>query len=367
MAVKNIQHDEITTFTLEEDVSIANAIRRTIINDIPTWVFRTSPHDKNEATFHVNTTRMNNELLKQRLSCIPIHCKYGEGVNLEDYYLEVNAENTTDTLIQVTTEHFVVKRKDTKEPDPNMNLFPPYIAPDGNSYYILFINLRPRISEEIPGEKLHFVCNFSVSTARESAMFNVTSLCSYGNTLDNERIERELSVKRHEWEQEMSKEEVADNVKNWWLLDAKRIYKENSFDFSVQTVGVFENSELIVISNRILRERVRKLSEDVSKLSITPSLTTMENSYDITFVDDYTVGKPLEYMLYKKYFGTTLAYCGYIKLHPHDEESIIRIAFHPQEKNNAIENVADLLTDALQKLSELFQTIEDAFNDKKRK
>jgi len=379
MAVKNLNRGPITTFTLEEDVSIANAIRRTIINDIPTWVFITSPHEKNQATFHTNTTRMNNELLKQRLSCIPIHSKYGfeDSFSLEDCYLEVNVENTTDTVMQVTTEHFIIKKKKDNEPisiDVNRAIFPPYLPPDNvDEYFILFINLRPRISDEIPGEKIHFVCNFSVSTARESAMFNVTSMCTYGNTLDEEKISQVLDKKIHEWKEGgMSKSDIDDEVANWRLLDAKRIYKDNSFDFSIQSIGVFDNNELLFLANKILRDRITKLSDSIGAgdVSIIPSLSTMENAFDITFIDDYTVGKPLEYMLYKHYFNEkVLAYCGYIKLHPHDDKSIIRIAYHPAypTANISIEHVVNILIDCLSRLEDMFVVIGNAFSEKSRK
>ena len=44
---------EHCTFTLKNtNVSIANAIRRTILEDIPTIGFKTFPHNENQATFH---------------------------------------------------------------------------------------------------------------------------------------------------------------------------------------------------------------------------------------------------------------------------------------------------------------------------
>ena len=44
--------DNILTFTISNiNMSYANAIRRVILADIPTVVFRTFPHDKNNAVF----------------------------------------------------------------------------------------------------------------------------------------------------------------------------------------------------------------------------------------------------------------------------------------------------------------------------
>ena len=69
-----VEEDNTLTFTLSGvDVCFANAIRRTILSDIPQIVFKTSPHEENKANIIANTTRLNNEIIKQRLSCIPIH------------------------------------------------------------------------------------------------------------------------------------------------------------------------------------------------------------------------------------------------------------------------------------------------------
>ena len=55
------------------NVSLANGLRRTILSDIETAAFITSPHEQCKMNITSNTTRLNNEILKQRLSCIPIH------------------------------------------------------------------------------------------------------------------------------------------------------------------------------------------------------------------------------------------------------------------------------------------------------
>lgn len=62
-------------FTLENtDVSIANGLRRILLSEIPCLVFRTEvlPDTTENTVFHVNTTRHHNEILKQRLRCVPI-------------------------------------------------------------------------------------------------------------------------------------------------------------------------------------------------------------------------------------------------------------------------------------------------------
>jgi len=101
--------DDVLTFTLQNvDVSIANAIRRTLLSDIPCVVFKTIPYNDSRVTIEINTTNFNNEFLKQRLSCIPIHIDDSD-FPIDDYRLEIDVENTSEEVKYVTTEDFKIK------------------------------------------------------------------------------------------------------------------------------------------------------------------------------------------------------------------------------------------------------------------
>ena len=170
------------SFTLSGvNVSLANALRRTIISDIPIVVFKTTPYEENKANIIANTSRLNNEIIKQRLSCIPIHISDLK-MPLNNYILEVNVENLTDTIMFVTTEDFKIKniltgdylsQKDTKP------IFPP---DDMTGYYIDFVRLRPRISDEIPGEKLHLTCEFGIGN--KFKMSSKDPSCQFNNVFN---------------------------------------------------------------------------------------------------------------------------------------------------------------------------------------
>lgn len=327
--------DELRFVLSGVNVSLANAIRRTILSDIPTVVFKTTPYELNKSKFIVNTTRQNNEILKQRLSCVPIHITDLE-MPLQNYILEVNVENLTDTIQYVTTKDFKIKNVQTgdflSEKD-NLAIFP---SNDTTGYFIDFARLRPKISDEIPGEKLQFTCEFSIGTAKEDAMFNVVSTCSYGFTVDDVAVENELSKKVKKWKEDKEDAEVEFEKKNWLLLEAKRIVKPDSFDFTIQSVGVISNIDLVNKACSILVDKLKKIADlmDHDDLSIEPAENTMKNSYDIILVnEDYTIGKVLEYMLYAKFFEGVkiLSYCGFKKMHPHDTQSIIRVAYKEKE------------------------------------
>ena len=146
------QKKGVLHFTIDNiNVSIANALRRTILADIPTLVFNCFPHEQNDADIHINTSRMNNEMLKQRLSCIPIHIK-DHSLPYKELTVEISMKNATENTIDITTENFKIKNDTSgKYLDENAvrKIFPK--SPETGDY-ILFSRLRPKISTIMPGE-----------------------------------------------------------------------------------------------------------------------------------------------------------------------------------------------------------------------
>ena len=361
-AVKIQSEKDKLLFTLSGvNVSYANAIRRTILSDIPTVVFKTTPYAENKSNFIVNTTRHNNEILKQRLSCVPIHIT-DLSMPLKNYLLVVDVENKSDSVQYVTTKDFKIKNVLTneflKEKD-NQKYFPPNVT---TGMYIDFARLRPKISEQIAGEKLNFTCEFSISTAKDVAMFNVVSTCSYGFTEDKTAIEKELAMKVQQWN-EKGVEDIEFEKKNWLLLDAKRIVVKDSFDFIIESVGVYENEALVKKACSILIEKCKKTMEENKNniLLIKESETTMKNSYDIVLInEDYTLGKVIEYALYAMFYEGTkaMSFCGFKKMHPHDAQSLVRVAY---KEPTDVAVLRQHLFHALEGSMKVFESIEGAF------
>lgn len=347
-------------FTLKGvNVSLANAIRRTILSDIPIMVFRTTPNEKNKANIIHNTSRLNNEIIKQRLSCIPIHISDLD-FPYKDYLLEVNVENTTDTTIFVTTKDFMIKNtvNDTYIAESRLReIFP---ANDYTGYFIDFIRLRPKISDEIPGEKIHLTCALDIGSAKEDGMFNVVSTCSYGYTVDTVMQEMELEKKKQQWKDEGK--DVKFEAANWKLLDGQRITVRDSFDFSIQSLGIYDNAELLNMACNIIIKRLEDIDTLIEKdeLEISKSQNTMSNCFDIILEnEDYTIGKVLEYILYAKFYETgILTFCGFKKMHPHDTYSIIRVAYKESSDKPVVKGH---LKDSINDAKEVFRKIKKEF------
>lgn len=363
------QDDQYLRFTLgNANVSIANAIRRIMLSEIPCVVFRTAPYEKNLATIEINTSRMNNELIKQRLSCIPIHIK-DTGFPLEEYIVEVDVQNNTEEIIYVTTGDFKVKHipsdkylddNKTREMFPKDNI---------TGDFIDVIRLRPKISDAILGEHLKMSLKFDIGMAKEDGAFNVVSTCSYAATPDKDKIETTWASLEQEMKtKNMNEDEIEYAKKDWYLLDAKRITKPDSFDFVVESVGQFEETDIVEKSLNVMKGKLAKFQKKIYEEGVvSKSTTTIPNSFDVILEgEDYTLGKVLEFILYRDYYDRAtntpsnetfnLNYCGFQKPHPHIDLSVIRVGF-VEESVNA-EQVRNLLDIVYTTALNIYTTIE---------
>jgi len=354
----------ILEFTIQNaDVSIINGLRRTLLTKIPTSVI-----DSKQSQFHKNTGRLHNEILKQRLDCIPVHIK--DTSLLSDLLLEVDMTNSTDSLMYITSRDFKIKNISTDTyltDDAVEKIFPPNKL---TTSYLLFSRLRPKISSDIPGETLHFTARFKEGIAKESGAYNVVSIAAYANTPDKGRQAEQWDLIEEKLvERGLNQKDIDYERKNWYTLEAKRLYLKNSFDFKCQSVGVYTNLELIHLACDKIKEQLQdvydKCSSQIYEINIRS--TAMKNSADFILQGyDYTIGKIIEYVLHEEYYkgkegsNSPLSYVGFIKNHPHDDYSIIRFAFKEEDELNK-ENIYNLIMYSCNKAQEIYDAIKEYF------
>lgn len=408
----NNNKESSLTFTLENcDVSVANAIRRIIISDINQYVFRTFPHSENRADFTLNTTRLHNEILKQRLGCIPIHHLHtidGFGNEYKNYVVEVDVKNETDTIRYVTTEDFKVKKakaieKTSGRSNDDDDIMYEYLSeatvrkifpPDAISgEYIEFARLLPNLSSSNSnsGEALAFTCTLEISNAKFDGMYNVAHTCAYNCTPDTKEIDKQWRTKektlREGFESSGSAAssigELVENAKkNWELLDAQRIFVPNSFDFIIETVGVYSNVQLVTKACDIMIKKCEKFLSEIEHSSETSEsgtnamttiehareLTTMKNSFRVNLIgEDYTLGKVIENYIFSNYYNKTdgiVSFCGFKKPHPHALDSYIIVSFKDEiELSKVQEHVSKVVLESIS----VFKSLFESFNDFKSK
>ena len=371
--------DDVFKFTLSGlNVSLANAIRRTVQDDIPVYVF-----DINTCKVDINTGRIHNEILKHRLQCIPIHSevitedwllKRADYNIFDKYVMELDVQNDGEQTIYITTADFRIKNKTNGRylTEAEMDrLFPKDKITNSN---IIFARLRPKINDGIPGEHLKLSCEFTIATAVENSAFTAVCCSAYGNTIDSEAAEkawedaelrlREDATKRGE---SLDPSELEFQKKNFNILDRQRHFIKDSYDFNIESVGIYNTRELCRSACVILKYQFDKLAEDIESDNVTilNSETTMESCFDFILEHgDYTIGKTLEYIIYDKLFVAkggepVVKYCGFKKMHPHDEHSIIRVSYIAREAEKSW--MKTHLKEACAEASAIFKAISTKF------
>jgi DNA-directed RNA polymerase subunit L len=207
----------------------------------------------------------------------------------------------------------------------------------------------------IPGEQIALTAKFSVATARINSMFNAVSICSYGNTIDKEKAEEAWEKVHAKLKSEEKDNKEIDHVKSdFWNLDAQRHFIPNSFDFVVQSVGVYKNIDIVHKACSILCSKMDSFvtlleensvpilpSNDVKKHGYDSIIeSTVMNSYDVILEnEDDTLGNILSTIMYRTYFvgkEKELTFCSFKKFHPHDSYGVLRIAYEKQPDRNII-------------------------------
>ena len=361
--------DGVMTFTLSGvNVSLANAIRRIILSDIPCVVFRTTPYEECKMEIEINTTRLNNELIKQRISCVPIHIK-DTTFPIENFVVEVDKKNDSDIIDYVTTGDFKIKDKNTGKylsAAATREIFPPdEITGD----FIDIARLRPRLSEDIDGEHLKLTSTFDIGTAKQDGCFNVVCTCAYGYTQDpvlvNDRVTQMESDMKAEG---LDADTIDFKIKDWKLLRAQTINIPDSFDFTIESIGQFDNMSLVFKAARVMLDKVATFKKVIQENEglIEQSDTTLPHGFDIKLIgEDYTLGKALEYVLYTRHYDResaksdkSLEFCGFRKPHPHIDESIIRLGFKDSTEKSTVVSV---LVEACKALEVTFTSVSHYF------
>ena len=355
-----IKNNEILEFKLQDvNVSIANSIRRILLSEIPVVAIITLKNSENQCAITKNTSRFTNEIIKQRISCIPIHIK-PNSINLDELIITCSKKNNTEEIMYVTSQDLNIIDKNTNNPISKADrdkIFPP--DPYTNQY-IDIIRLKPSMSSNLDGEEIEFQCTMTVSNAKYNNSFNAVSKATYGNTLDPDAA----AAAWDEYSKQLKDVDLEYERKNWYMLEAKRYFIPNSFNFKVETVGIYKNKELVKIACDIMLLKLATLKESLEKstIDISKSASTIKNCFDITLKnEDYTLGKSLEYALYALYFegNKTLSYIGFTKMHPHDTDSIIRLALKEIDDTKEHLVLFEYLTGAITLCNTIFNSIKN--------
>ena len=347
------------------DRSIVNSLRRTILTYVPILVFRGFPYEENRIQFTKNTSKFNNEYLKHRIQCIPIFVSDETRFEsmVENYAVKLKVVNDTNQQRYVTTKDFILVNIQTGKAvseDNTRQMFPP--DPISNDYIPICV-LMPRISETDEPEEIEATLNFSIGTSKEDNCWNVVSKCTMFDKQDDEKIQKYKTTDEFKRKSEVEK-------RDFEILDAQRMTLKNHYGFKMQSIGIYDNQQIIQKSIRYITDKMtdflyylaNKASLNPVKIGTYEDFTISKDSSSIrdkyslrVEFDDYTIGGLIENHLYLM-FKKELSYVAFEKDHPH--EIYCNILFSYKNNTIPIETIVSQLTQVANEIIHIYKTIE---------
>ena len=220
------------------DLAMVNAFRRIILSEIeiPGMI------GENEPTIEIISSNgpLHNEILTHRIGLIPICLKENEVDNYIDnsIILELNVNNTTNTMKNVTTEDIIVKRND-KEIDKKelREIFYPNMVTNN---YILITRLREN-------EYLHFKGSVVKKNSKYNAAFNPVSLCTFSNIIDKSKITKDMSI--------------LDKEREYYV---NKYGDPNAFKFEIEPINKYLTPKYLI--NKSIEILINKLNNLLSNI-----------------------------------------------------------------------------------------------------
>jgi len=364
------------SFTLSGvDVSIANALRRTMLTQIDRLVLADIHIEENtSAQFH-------NEIVKHRLQSVPVHLSLPGLKEMtqfcENHIMELDLQNNTEEIMYVTTEHFRVVNSTTGvilSPAETRVLFPAYKL----YYYTDLLRLQPGKGETIQGERIKLRAAFQVARAQENSCYTVVSKSTFHNTVDMDKAMQAWNIIEANGEKEGWTAEMTTLKKRDFLaLDADRYFRPHSFDFVVRSIGIYDEEDLVARACRLLSNTLQKLQGDVEAdtVSIYPSsarsenASSMEHSWDVVlpvvhhledrtvlWSDGHSIGPLLDHLIYRHYVEDkkTATFSGFAKFHPHNKECVLRVALRSADGRDLLKTyLVECCKEAVQTLERI--------------
>ena len=355
---KNIKYED--KFTLhfqltDSHVSYANTLRRIILTEVPCVGFRAEilkDGTTSDVKILKNTTAMSNEMFAHRIGLLVVHANPSAWES-DKYEFRLNVENNSDKPLDVKVSDIEVFERDESgelKKIPNTKFFHP--DPITHDTALLAV-LKPKIgssSTRTNVETIAFEAKATVGVGRENVRFTPVSQCSYGYTRDNSPEKRKQifsqwldihkKVRIEELEQDSSRKELFE--REFETMEAQRCYttnekgEPNSFDFVIESVGVFDPFDIVVEALKVLERKCYAYAAlDKGDLPENVKLQPTKKEargFDIYFQhEDHTLGNLLSTYIDENLLDPhglkegTVSYCGYCVPHPLRDEMLMTI------------------------------------------
>ncbi len=397
------------------DKSVVNAIRRTLLTDIPTVAFEVDEGEKQDITMVKNDTVLHNEMLMHRIGLLPLYLN--PDTFQKNYLFECKVKHETDAPFQFVTandieiyplkSHMIQRLEasnnsddmneretlmellDTHDPDnydlrkplsqaEKDKIFRPYVFRKQKSYCLL----NELKSTHTPGtyQQLHFYGSPSVKTAKDNGRYQAVSKACYSFLKDDDLFQQ--TVKEKIALDSIPDDKVEQFTTKMTLAESERYYYRDKdgepyrYQFSVKSCHYWDSSDLMKRSLDILMNRCHEikqgflylLQEKESAIRVTKDSEGHTYKYTL-YNQGHTMGSLIQSHLSRKCIhpgsDSLLHLCGYKMPHPLTPEIVLFVTLNPkhkvckQDSTQILQTLTAYLMDQMEEIRNLLKEISD--------
>ena len=365
------------------DKSVVNAIRRTLLTDIPTVGFKLYPNgENNDLIMATNESSLHNEMLLHRISFMPYYidpenymrnhlfeCKVKHDskepfrfVTLNDINIYPLNSGLSERLEKLFDDSYdlshedekIIREKLSKTDLDNYDLTKPLSqkAKDeifrpfkfrGKEHYCMITELK-QTNTEGNYQELHFYGSLSVAYGSDDAKFQGVSQATYSFKTDDKLVDNVL-MDRIKLDK-IEKDDVETYSRKFKLREAERYYyrddidESNVYDFSIKSCHYYDSSRILKVAVKLLIQKCENFKlQMIEYLKDEESIVTVdeykENIYHIEVENEsHTLGNLYQshMMRYLVDDKTLVNIFGYKKPHPLEDKILFIVSLNPGHK-----------------------------------
>jgi DNA-directed RNA polymerase subunit L len=353
------------------DLSIINSIRRIILSEIENIAIEFSPIGSDKVEIKTNTGPLHNEFLLHRLSLVPICLTPNEIINFksDDYTFLLKKKNTTNSIIDVTTNDIQILDSEGKEilGKKKEEIFPKNpITQD----YVLITKLKPNLFDITDGNEIDIKMNAVKNIGKKYSGFSVVSKCSFYNIVDETKAKKVfIDLKKSNTKYLI---EDFNNLEKQKCFYTNRLNEPNKIKFQLKSECLLKPEYIFIKGFLVLEKRLENFKKKILDDDYEFNYTKENEIYEFIIKDeDHTTGNLLQDQFYNKFIiednKEVLKFIGYNMLHPLDASLIIKLQFTKElELDNIkefIKNGINLIEDKLNLLIKEWFAISKLDND----
>ena len=338
-------NNDLISFDLDNSsneirISFVNAIRRTIISDIYTYAI-----DEKSVNFFENSSMLNNEFLKHRLTLIPVVSDLElSDINYENIVISCKKNNDGENMESIYVKDFICKDITTEKIIDNDKLFGGEPQKEYKYENILLCKIKNK-------QQLSFDAKLVKNNAEHGgSVFSPVSKCIYTFKIDDKEVKKMTSNMNET-------EKTAFNT-----LDIERVYAKNDkgepnvYQFCIESIGFYKPKNIVLLGIESLINRLNNLKTDFNNKK-SKKVELVENDINPDFFDflidneNETIGNLLStYITYDE----NVFFCGYVIEHPLKKNIVLRIKLNV---NNNLENIISLIDKNIDNITGLLNNI----------